>query len=97
MWYPLGTARTFVYSRARETAHAATVEPRAITTNPALQPDGLLEPPNQSSAWPTATGPRKPVVKPAMAYSASAAPRCGGSAAATRPPASAPTSAKLVI
>jgi len=47
--------------------------------------------------FPTATGPRKPVVNPPNAYSASAAPRCAGSAAATAPPASAPTSAKLVI
>ena len=36
-------------------------------------------------------------MNPASAYSASAAPRCAGSAAATAPPASAPTSAKLVI
>src|SRR5216684_2664780 len=85
------------HSGARDTAHAATTEPSAITAKPALQPEGLAAPPNQSSMFPTATRPRKPVVNPASAYSASAAPRCAGSAAATAPPASAPTSAKLVI
>jgi hypothetical protein len=67
-----------------------------MTKYPATQPNGLAAPPNQSSTFPTATGPRKPVVNPASAYKASAAPRCAGSAA-TAPPASAPTSAKLVI
>src|SRR6516225_5263212 len=91
LWGPKG------YSGARHTAPAATAEPRAMTKYPATQPDGLAAPPNQSSTFPTATGPRKPVVNPASAYKASAAPRCAGSAAATAPPASAPTSAKLVI
>src|SRR6516225_4517603 len=85
------------YSGARHTAQAATAEPSAMTKYPATHPDGLAAPPNQSSTFPTATGPRKPVVNPASAYKASAAPRCAGSAAATAPPASAPTSAKLVI
>src|SRR5262249_19762148 len=53
-------------------------------------------PPNQSSPVPTATGPRKPVEKPANAQSASDAPRWAGSADATAPPASAPTSAPAV-
>src|SRR5215467_1855264 len=85
------------YPGARQTAQAAKAEPSAITRYPAVQPDALATPPNLSSTVPTATGARKPVVNPASAYSASAAPRCAGSAAATAPPASAPTSAKLVI
>jgi len=55
------------YSGARHTDHAATVEPRAIIRKPAIHPDELAAPPNQSSTFPTATGPRKPVVNPASA------------------------------